>query len=132
MKNSTVGQLVNQPTLVRPVEAPPADKPIAMCTVGELQAAIRAVMSSTGTWVSQCQSVLGRCRHAAVVRRRIDAGLQGAAIVGRNYLLSPEALEEELATVSRRRPPKKSPAPTNITEELDAALRAAGCRQGAE
>lgn len=61
--------------------------------------------------VDQVASPLGRRRHCAAVRRRVQRGEAGAAIVGRRHLLSREALEVELATASKRSRPRKAPAP---------------------
>jgi hypothetical protein len=46
--------------------------------------------------IDQHGSLLGSRRHCAAVRRRIKRGTGGAAIVGRRFLLSREALREEL------------------------------------
>jgi hypothetical protein len=45
-------------------------------------------------------SPLGPRRHCEAVRRRLAAGLPGAAHVGRRYLLTPDALAEELSRTS--------------------------------
>jgi hypothetical protein len=50
--------------------------------------------------ISQAGSPLGPRRHADAVKRRLAAGLPGAAKVGRRYLLSPDALTEELSRTS--------------------------------
>lgn len=55
-------------------------------------------------WIDQQSSPLGSRRHRACVRRRVQAGETGAAIVGRRFLLSAAALAEELARVSRTDP----------------------------
>jgi hypothetical protein len=64
----------------------------------ELDAAERAELRS---WIDQASSPLGPRRHRAAVRRRTAAGEPGAAQVGRRALLSVEALQEELATLSK-------------------------------
>jgi hypothetical protein len=46
---------------------------------------------------SQHGSPLGARKHRAVVRRRVERNEGGAHIVGRRYLLTPDALQEELA-----------------------------------
>jgi hypothetical protein len=51
--------------------------------------------------VDQSASPLGGRRHCAAAKRRMARGEPGAAKVGRRYLLSPEALSEELGRVSR-------------------------------
>lgn len=52
--------------------------------------------------VDQHASLLGPRRHAAAVRRRVAAGVPGAAIVGRRLLLSREAIDEELPARARK------------------------------
>lgn len=54
-----------------------------------------------GGHVDQRRSPLGRRRHCAAVRRRVLAGDEGAAIVGRHFLLSHQALRDELALASQ-------------------------------
>lgn len=73
-------------------------------------------------------SPLGPRRHCEAVKRRLAEGLFGAAHIGRRYLLSPEALAEELAGISR-------PAPSSacdIGEELRREMRAIGAKRAAE
>lgn len=76
--------------------------------------------------VSQANSELGARRHRAAVKRRLESGEGGAAIVGRKHLLTPEALREELARpdtgggskAAGARPgagPRKDPAPGGAT-----------------
>lgn len=65
-------------------------------------------------WIDQHHSNLGRRRHCVRVRARLAAGLPGAAIIGRRYLLSDAAHAEEVGTLSRRQPQQ---------EPLDAAAR---------
>lgn len=67
--------------------------------------------------VDQSKSPLGRRRHIAAVRRLVAAGEQGAAIVGRRYLLSRDRLSQELTSWGAT--DKAAP----VTDEL-AALRA--------
>ncbi len=50
--------------------------------------------------VSQHGSPLGARRHRAAVRRRMERGEPGAAVVGRRHLLSHDALGEELSRAS--------------------------------
>ena len=52
-------------------------------------------LSGISGWVDQRDSHLGRNRHIAAVRRRLEKGLPGAGRVGGRWLLSPEALREE-------------------------------------
>lgn len=49
-----------------------------------------------GGYIDQRSSPLGRRKHCAAVRRRVAAGDEGAAIVGRHFMLSPDALRDEL------------------------------------
>jgi hypothetical protein len=106
----------------------PDEKPIAMCTVGELRAVIATALGQTGTdWITQTTSPLGRVRHCTAVRKRVATGKPGAAIVGRDFQLSREALQEELAAVSRKRvppPPEKS----SVADELARELKKMGAR----
>lgn len=53
--------------------------------------------------VEQANSPLGSRRHIDAVKRRMAAGQPGASHVGRRYLLSQEALGEELGRASGRR-----------------------------
>lgn len=64
------------------------------------------ILKAQTRMISQAKSELGPRKHREAVRRRIDEGLDGAAIVGRRFLLTPEALREEAAraTATRRRP----------------------------
>lgn len=48
----------------------------------------------------QSGSPLGPRRHCDAVKRRLAAGAGGAAKIGRRYLLTPAALQEELSQVS--------------------------------
>lgn len=47
--------------------------------------------------INQHDSELGPRRHRAAVKRRLDNAEGGAGLKGRNYLLTREALREELA-----------------------------------
>ncbi len=76
-------------------------------------------------WIAQQDehgrpSPLGRRNHCAAVRRRKAEGLDGAEIVGKRYLLSPEALQEELA---RRTARAGEPAKTRAAEAGDVYTR---------
>jgi hypothetical protein len=78
-------------------------------------------------WQSQTGSPLGNRRHVAAVRRRVAAGLEGAAIRGRTYLLSATALDDELAALAERKP-VKTPEPETVGARLRAKLGlVAGC-----
>jgi len=78
-----------------------ADAATAACE--QIEAESRAECSG---WSDQTSSPLGRRRHVAAVRRRLAAGTEGAAMVGRRALLSPPALADELASLSAR--PRKA------------------------
>jgi hypothetical protein len=74
--------------------------------------------------VSQSQSELGPRRHRLAVKRRMQNGEGGAGISpdGRRYLLTPEAVREELARGPRPAPdasPKPSDAPAQKTRARD-------------
>ncbi len=71
----------------------------------------------------QSRSPLGKRRHIAAARRRIAAGLPGAAQVGRRYLLSSDALADELARISGRHTETAAPASGTVRAELLAELR---------
>lgn len=67
-------------------------------------------------WTDQASSVLGSRRHITACRRRMATGKPGAAKVGKRYLLSAEALREELAALGR-------PVPEPVEETSDYAAR---------
>jgi hypothetical protein len=52
-------------------------------------------------WTDQTNSPLGRRRHVKQVKARLAAGQPGAAHIGRRYVLSAQALDEELALLSQ-------------------------------
>lgn len=58
------------------------------------------------SWVDQTLSILGNRKHIAAVRRRLAATPPepGARVVGRRYLLSQEAIAEELGRASKASP----------------------------
>jgi hypothetical protein len=99
-----------------------ADRIVAKLTAGE-----RSDM------VDQVASPLGRRRHCAAVRRRVEAGDEGAAIVGRRHLLSKKALGEELATTSTKRKRTATPelAPVDDLAPLRAKYGLEKTRKGA-
>jgi hypothetical protein len=75
-------------------------------------------------WIAQDVSQLGRRRHIAAVRRRVAAGVGGAALVGRRALLSPEALEAELKHVGCPKVRQEiKPQRGSVAAELDRELR---------
>jgi len=62
----------------------------------------------------QSASPLGPRIHIALARRLVAAGDPSAAIVGRSFLVAPEAIAAELAAISRR---AKGKAP-QVRDEL--------------
>jgi hypothetical protein len=72
------------------------------------------------SWLDQRTSPAGSRRHIGMTKRRVQAGLPGAAIVGRRFLLSPEALQEELTLASTRAHAR--PAPTDVAAALGLQL----------
>jgi hypothetical protein len=78
-------------------------------------------------WIDQTSSPLGRRRHCATVRRRLEQSLPGAAIVERAHRLTREALDEELAALSQAHVPTRIETECpGVTDELTRELRAAG------
>lgn len=69
------------------------------------EAAAREASAQRRDWTDQGSSPLGRRRHVAAVRRRVDAGDEGAAMVGRRAMLSASALADELAAASTSKRP---------------------------
>jgi len=67
--------------------------------------AARAAAAAHRDWVEQTGSPLGRYRHCTITQRRIADGADGAVVVGRKHLLSPSALAEELAALSKAKRP---------------------------
>ena len=55
-------------------------------------------------WIDQNISPLGNRRHCGAARRRISEGAGGAEQVGRRWLLTRAAIDEELARGRRKRP----------------------------
>lgn len=69
-------------------------------------------LASTSTrMVAQTGSPLGPRRHRAAVKRRVEGGEGGAAIVGKRHYLTHAALQEELGTRPPR-PEAPEPEPT--------------------
>lgn len=75
--------------------------------------------------IAQSNSPLGRRRHCSAVKRRLAQCESGAAIVGRQHLLSADALAEELQRASGRAKSAASPRPGSVRAELLAELRLA-------
>lgn len=70
----------------------------------ECDAIARESAQDRREWVDQSESALGPRRHIAAARRRMRAGKEGAGQAGRRYLLSPQALAEELGTTQEAQP----------------------------
>jgi hypothetical protein len=67
---------------------------------------VRELRAGSENMIAQAGSPLGPRRHAAAVRKRVANSQGGAVIAGRRLLLSREALAEEMATLSCKRPAK--------------------------
>lgn len=74
-------------------------------------------------WIDQHSSPLGPRRHCAAVRKRVQSGDEGAAIVGRRLLLSHEALAAELARIGKPSQKKKRSIADELREELNLPRR---------
>jgi hypothetical protein len=72
--------------------------------------------------VDQAASPLGARRHCAAVKRRLARGEGGAANVGRRFMLTPEALHEELERASTRRRPSTKAVELDPVEKLKRKL----------
>lgn len=73
--------------------------------------------------VDQRQSPLGPRRHAALCRRLMAAGDARASKVGRRWLVTQDAIAEELARLGRAAPPSTAPA---TDDDLDAVAKRLG------
>jgi hypothetical protein len=82
----------------------------------------------TPDMVDQSKSPLGNRRHCNAVKRRVGNGEPGAARVGRRYLLTPEALAEELHRLGQGPPPKRrgESVADELRRELGLIRKAAG------
>jgi hypothetical protein len=83
---------------------------LVVITPEELEAiiarAVRRALTAAADdgMVSQASSPLGSRRHCNAVKSRLEAGKAGAARIGRRYLLTRDALEEELAAAGASKP----------------------------
>lgn len=68
--------------------------------------------------LDQTRSPLGNRRHCNAVKRRVAAGEPGAARVGRRYLLTPDALAEELHRLGKAPAPKSESTVDQLRREL--------------
>lgn len=84
---------------------------------------VRELRSGPSDLVPQASSPLGKRRHCAAVRARVQRGDAGGCVVGRIYYLTPQALNEELA---KGKPPKRRASVVNVNAPHDelAQLRA--------
>ena len=84
--------------------------------------------ANANDWVSQRGSPLGSRRHCARVRDRVERGSGDAVIdTGRKlFLMSPEALKEEMLALNGARPPAKADPvrSSNIAGDTGSTYRA--------
>jgi hypothetical protein len=73
--------------------------------------------------IAQSRSPLGRRRHCAAVKRRVAQHEFGAAVVGRQHLLSPEALAQELERASIKPATCSAASSNSVRNELIAELQ---------
>jgi hypothetical protein len=97
--------------------------------IEELVTRVVARIRQSSVYVPQKGSPLGRNRHINAVRRRIADGEEGAFRCGKTYLLTPEALREEMRglgdapVVAREpKPPVKAGPDSNPFAEVDAEI----------
>jgi len=86
-----------------------------------LAKAVRALDDDREALVDQTTSPLGPRVHCKAVKRRLAAGATGASIVGRRHFLSADALQQELARVSKRTTNNIAPAehaPRTVEERI--------------
>ena len=89
------------------------DTPIAMLRVSDLRRLIAEAVGAANDseqLVDQRSSPLGPKRHAAACRRRMREDLPGASKVGRRWLMTRSALNEELAATGRAAPAERDAA----------------------
>jgi hypothetical protein len=103
---------------------PPVPQTLIAISPEELETIIaravrRALHAATdGEMIPQGRSPLGPRRHCEAVKRRLAAGQPGAAKVGRRYLLSEAALEEELQRSGARQTPPAGAACNDAAARL--------------
>lgn len=90
-----------------------------------LEEAATEAAAERADWTDQASSVLGSRRHITACRRRMATGKPGAAKVGKRYLLSAEALREELTALGR---PTAEPVEetSDYGDRMRSALRVVG------
>jgi hypothetical protein len=75
----------------------------------ELAAALaKELRASNDEWVSQVNSPLGPRVHCSMVRRRVARGLPDAVIDGKRFLMTREALVDEMRSRGMKRPLAKA------------------------
>jgi hypothetical protein len=80
-------------------------------------------------WIDQARSPLGPRRHRSAVQRRLGRGEPGASLVGRRHLLSPEAVNEELARITKtKRPTAAAQSVEQLATELGLSVVNGGRR----
>lgn len=81
-------------------------------------------MAASQVWINQKDSPLGPRRHCAAVRRRVGEGKEDATILGKRFLLTQEALNEEMVRACIVPPVKvREPELTDIEARIEARLR---------
>lgn len=75
---------------------------ILRAAADEAEAIAREDSAERRDWIAQADSPLGPRRHISAARRRLSAGLDGVSNVGRKWLLSPEALRDEMGRLDSR------------------------------
>jgi hypothetical protein len=87
----------------------------------------RELRAANDDWVSQVGSPLGSRKHCAAVRRRLERGEPGASNPdNRRFLLSREALLEEMQALGVPKPPVKAepaPAPGGFEKVEETSVR---------
>jgi len=81
-------------------------------------------LSRSSRMQAQKGSPLGPRTHRAAVNRRLTTGEGGAAIVGGKFLLTQDALQQELAAKTREHKPRqRKTTKSDQSPELDALQR---------
>lgn len=100
----------------------------ALADILEAQARVLRGLTSgkpdTTAYVDQKTSPLGTRRHCAIVRKLVAAEKPGAAILGRRYLLTPEAINVALKAASDKA--ARSTDGSSISDELTREIAMAG------
>lgn len=89
---------------------------------------LAAARHPVDSWRDQRDSPLGARNHCRAVRRRLEANPQdpGARILGKRFLLKPDALDEELERLGHKpekRPPRNAEKPSPEAEALTRVRR---------